>query len=463
MALATPLPPCASPGTSRASSPPVPPKPTQIPQPYPSRPPGPTQDKPRPERARARRRRRIGFSVLALALFSVLSYLVARLEPAAPGIDASTVLRDTVKRGEMLRQVRGPGILVPEQIQYVQAETDGRVERLLVQPGSEVHPDTILMELSNPELKQAAFDAEWAVKAAQAQLERLRATLESDRLAQQAQLLSLKADFAQARLEAEADDTLARDGLVPELLRRKSRSRADDLLARVEIESRRVDFSGNSASAQLAVQQAEVEKLGALLELKRRQVADLQVKAGISGVLQQTGDQQPLQVGQRITPAATLAKVVLPSKLRADIRIPETQARDVVRGQPAHIDTRNGIVAGRVQRVDPAVQNGNVLVEVHLEGPLPKGARPDLSVEGTIELERLSEVLYVGKPVQGQEDGLVGLFKVGPDGRDATRVTVRLGRSSVSHIEIREGLQPGDQIILSDMSQWDSHARVRLR
>ena len=402
-------------------------------------------------------------SATLAGLLVLVSVYVARLEPAVPGIDSATVLRDTVKRGEMLREVRGPGVLVPEQIQYVQAETDGRVERLLVQPGTEVQPDTVLMELSNPELKQAAFDAEWALKASEAQLERLRANLESDRLAQAAQLVTLKAEFTQAGLEAQADDVLAKDGLVPEIVRRKSRSKADDLAARIEIESRRVDFASNSASAQLAVQRADVEKLRASLELKRRLVADLQVKAGISGVLQQTGDREPLQVGQRITPAATLAKVVLPQKLRADIRIPETQARDVLRGQKARIDTRNGVVDGHVQRVDPAVQNGNVLVEVKLDGPLPKGARPDLSVEGTVELERLTDVVHVGKPVQGQEESLATLFKIGPDGRTATRVKVQLGRSSVSHIEIRDGLQPGDQIILSDMSQWDSHDRLRLR
>ncbi|MBL9129044.1 MAG: HlyD family efflux transporter periplasmic adaptor subunit [Verrucomicrobiales bacterium] len=363
----------------------------------------------------------------------------------------------------MLRQVRGPGILVPEKIQYVQAETDGRVERIFVQPGTEVGADTVLLELGNPELKQAAFDAEWAHKAAQAQLERLRATLESERLNQTAQLATLRAEFAQAHLEAQADEALARDGLVPEILRKKSRSKADDLQSRIEIEERRLDFSRNSAQAQLAVQQAEVEKLAALFALKQRQVANLSVRAGIEGVLQQTGEREPLQVGQRVNPSATLAKVVVPTQLRADIRIPETQARDVVRGQTATVDTRNGVVPGRVERVDPAVQNGTVLVEVKLVGPLPKGARPDLSVEGTIELERLVDVLHVAKPVQGQEDTTAGLFKIVDDGTEAIRVPVKLGRSSVSTIEVIDGLQPGDRIILSDMSQWDAHNRVRLR
>ena len=420
-------------------------------------------DIPRPDLAAARRRRRF-FSVLAtLIALSAISFVVFRLEPAAPSIDRASIWPGTVQRGEMLRQVRGPGLLVPEKIQYVQAETDGRVERIFIQPGAEVTSDSVLLELSNPELKQAAFDAAWAHKAAKAQLERLRATLESDRLNQIAQLATLRADYAQARLEAEADDALARDGLVPEILRKKSRSKSDELKARIEIEERRLDFASNSANAQLAVQQAEVEKLSAMLDLKQRQVSNLSVRAGIAGVLQQTGDREPLQVGQRVTPAATLAKVVVPTQLRADIRIPETQARDVLRGQLATIDTRNGVVTGRVQRVDPAVQNGTVLVDVKLESPLPKGARPDLSVEGTIELERLVDVLHVAKPVQGQEGTTAGLYKIVDDGKQAVRVPVKLGRASVSTIEVLEGLQTGDRIILSDMSQWDAHPRVRLR
>ncbi len=419
-------------------------------------------DIPRPDRARALRRRRWWTATLLVVGLAAITFVVLRIEPAAPLVEIP-VWTDTVKRGELLRQVRGPGSLVPEQIQYVQAETEGRVERILVQPGTEVIPETILLELSNPELKQAAFDAEWAVKGAEAQLLRLRATLEGDRLSQVAALASFKADYSQAKLEAEADETLARDGLVPEITRRKSRSRADELKARVEIEERRLDFAANSASAQLAVQQAEVEMLKASLELKKRQVASLQVPAGIAGVLQQTGDREPLQVGQRVSPSATLAKVVVPTQLRADIRIAETQARDILRGQPALIDTRNGFVPGFVQRIDPAVQNGTVLVEVKLKGDLPRGSRPDLSVEGTIELERLTNVLHVGKPTQGQEEGTAGLFKVINGGREAIRVPVKFGRSSVSSIEVREGLEPGDVVVLSDMSQWDSHAKVRLR
>ncbi|MGE4180969.1 MAG: HlyD family secretion protein [Limisphaerales bacterium] len=429
----------------------------------PTRPAAHAMDVPRPDRVAARRWRRFWSASATIISLAVITFVIFRLEPAAPTVDRTSIWPGTVQRGEMLRQVRGPGFLVPEQIQYVQSETDGRVERIFIQPGAEVTPDSVLMELSNPELKQAAFDAEWARKGAEAQLERLRATLESERLTQVSQLASLKAEYVAASLEAEADEALARDGLVPEILRKKSRSKADELKARIEIEERRLDFARNSASAQLAVQQAEVEKLTALLALKERQVANLLVRAGIAGVLQQTGDREPLQVGQRVSPAATLAKVVVPTQLRADVRIPETQARDILRGQVASIDTRNGIVAGRVQRVDPAVQNGTVLVEIKLEGALPKGARPDLSVEGTIELERLVDVVNVPKPVQGQEGGTAGLFKIVNGGREAVRVPVKLGRSSVSTIEVLDGLEPGDQIILSDMSPWDAHNRVRLR
>jgi len=369
---------------------------------------------------------------------------------------------DTVKRGQMLRQVRGNGTLVPEQIQFVQADTDGRVERILVLPGAEVKADTILLELSNPELKQAAFDAEWQLKAAEALLTKLKVQLESERLTQKAATATLKSEYEQARLEAEADAVLSKEGLVAFLNAKRTRAKADDLAARLQIEEDRLKISEASAKAQVAVQEAELQKVRALLELKQRQVAALQVRAGIEGVLQQIGDIVTLQVGQRVTPSATLAKIVQPTKLKADIKIAETQAKDVQIGQLAAIDTRNGIIPGRVVRVDPSVFNGTVTVDVKLEGPLPRGARPDLSVDGTIELERLDDVLYVGRPVQGQPESTVSVFKVINGGREAIRVAVKLGRSSVSTIEIVEGLQSGDQVVLSDMSAWDNHERVKL-
>lgn len=414
----------------------------------------------RPDLARKRRRQRILLVAVGIVVLTAISFGLARLEPAAPLVENPWL--DTVKRGQMLRQVRGNGTLVPEQVQFVQADTGGTVERIFIQAGAEVEPETVILQLGNPELKQAAFDAEWAARAAEAQLARLTVTLESDRLAQESLLASLRSDAKQAELDARADEELGKSGLVPVITQQKSRARANDLAARVLIDEKRLQFAADSAKSQLAVQEAEVEKLRAARDLKRQQVAALQVRAGIAGVLIQVGDLTVLQAGQRVGPSATLAKVVVPTKLKAEIRIAETQARDVTRGQKVDVDTRNGIVPGHVVRVDPAVQNGTVLVEVKLDGPLPRGARPDLSVEGTIELERLDNALHVGRPVQGQPDSTVGLFKVLPDGKHATRIPVKLGRASVSTIEIVEGLQEGDRVILSDMSQFDADNRVKL-
>ena len=421
-----------------------------------------SMDVPRPFAAAARRRRRIFTAAAVLVFLALVTAFLVQLEPAAPRVSGASVYMDVVKRGPMVRQVRGNGTLVPEQIQFIASETDGRVERILVQPGAEVTPETVLMELSNPELQQAAFDVEWQLKAAEAQLVRLRVQLESDRLTQESAAASLKAEYLQAELEAQAEESLAAEGLVAEITARRSRSNADQLKSRYEIEQKRLEISGQSTEAQLAVQQAEVEKLRASLALKRQQVAALHVRAGIAGVLQQIGDRETLQVGQRIDPKATLAKIVQPSRLKAEIKVFETQARDVQIGQLAHIDTRNGIVPGEVVRVDPAVQNGTVTVEIRLDGELPRGARPDLSVEGTIQLERLEDVLYVGKPVHGQSDSTISLFRLAPGSQDAERVRVKLGRSSVSTVEILEGLQPGDRVVLSDMSNWDAHERIRL-
>lgn len=420
----------------------------------------------RPDIARKKRRRRLVISCIALLVLTAVTIGLSRLEPAVPSVEKSSIWSDTVKRATtenpMLRQVRGNGTLVPEQIQFVQSETDGRVERILVQPGAQVTAETVLMELSNAELKQAAFDAEYQLKAGEAQLTKLKVQLESDRLTQKATVATLKYEAEQAGFIAEADDTLAKDGLVPNLTARQSRAKATDLSGRVAIEEERLLITGESAKAQIAAAQAELEKTRALLALKQRQLAALQVRAGIEGVLQQIGDLQTLQVGQRISPSATLAKIVQPTKLKAEIKIAETQARDVLIGQPAAIDTRNGIIPGRVVRVDPSVVNGTVTVDVKLDGELPRGARPDLSVDGTIELERLDDAIYVGRPVQGQPDSTVGLFKLVDGGRGAVRVQVKLGRTSVSTVEVVQGLEVGDQVILSDMSAWDGHDRVKL-
>lgn len=417
----------------------------------------------RPDLKRARNRRRLLLSLGGVAVLSLITVGLARLEPAVPHVDRAQVWTDTVKRGNIPRQVRGNGTLVPEQIQYVQADTDGRIERIHVLAGAVVQPDTLILELSNPELGQQAFDLEWQLKAAEAQLRQLKVKLESEQLTQESAIASLRADHTQAFLDAEADFILSKDGLVPDLIMKRSRAKAEDLQQRLAVEQKRLLIKADSDQAQLAVQEAELEKLRASLALRRQKVAALKVRAGIEGVLQSVGDgRETLQVGQRIGPGATLAKIVQPTQLKAEIRIAETQARDVQIGQQAVIDTRNGLIQGVVNRVDPAVLNGTVTVDVKLEGSLPRGARPDLSVDGTIELELLEDVLYVGRPVNGQPEATIGLFRVTSAG-EAERVTVKLGRSSVSTIEVKEGLAPGDVVVLSDMSQWDEFSRIKLR
>jgi HlyD family secretion protein len=416
-----------------------------------------------PALRRRRQARRWSAIVLAGVALAAATVGLARLHPAMPRVEKASLYFGTVQRGEMVRQVRGNGSLVPEQMQFVQAETDGRIERILVQPGALVTADTILMELSNPELEQSAFDAQWQLKAAEAQLTRLGAQLENERLSLKSTISALKAESTLAELDARVNDTLAKEKLVSALEQQRARTKADELRERYQIEEERLQASARSTDAQLAVQQAEVERARALLTRKRQQVAALRVRATVNGVLQQVGDLEPLQVGQRVTPSATLAKIVQPTHLKAVLKIVETQIRDVQVGQKAEIDTRNGIAPGRVSRLDPAAQNGTVTVDVSLEGPLPRGARPDLNVEGVIELERLESVLYVGRPVQAQTDSTVGLFKVVDGGKAVCRQPVKLGRSSVTAVEVVAGLQAGDQVVLSDMSQWDAHERLRLQ
>jgi len=412
-------------------------------------------------RKKRKLRRLLGFTSAAVAL-GLVTLGLARLHPAVPSVERASLYFGTVQRGEMVRQVHGNGSLVPEQIQFVQAETDGRIERVLVQPGAIVTAETVLMELSNPELEQATFDAEWQLKAAEAQLTRLRAQLENDRLALRSTITALKADLNQAEIEARVNDTLANEKLISSLEQQRSRNKATELRERYEIEQDRLKASAQSTDAQLAVQQAEVERGRALLARKRQQVSALRVRAGVAGVLRQVGDLDTLQAGQRVTPSATLAKIVEPSRLKAVLKIVETQMRDVQVGQKTEIDTRNGIVPGHVTRIDPAAQNGMVTVDVSLEGALPRGARPDLNVDGVIELERLKSVLYVSRPVQGQTETTVGLFKVVDGGKSVNRTPVKLGRSSVSVVEVVDGLKAGDEVVLSDMSRWDNHERLRL-
>jgi HlyD family secretion protein len=394
-----------------------------------------------------------------VALGLLITLGLSRLKPAAPSVDGSTLWIDTVKRGPMLRQVRGPGSLVPEEIRWIPAQTDGRVERVLVKPGSPVDPSTVLVELSNPELARDALDAEWQVKAAQAELENVKVKLRRDLMDQQASAATLQSDLHQAQLQAETNEGLYKEGLVAQLTLKLSQVKAQELATRNEIEKQRLASVSDAAKAQTDAQVAKVEQLRALWQLKRSQLEALKVRAGAHGVLQEL----PVQVGQRVTAGSNLARVVQPEKLKAELKIAETQARDVQIGQPASIDTRNGVVAGRVSRVDPAVQNGTVTVDVALDGALPKGARPDLSVDGTIELDRLADVVSVGRPAFGQEQSVVGLFRIAAGGSEATRVKVRLGKTSVNTVEVLDGLKPGDRVILSDMSAWDAYDRVRLK
>ncbi len=416
----------------------------------------------RPELARKRRRRRIVYSTLGLIALGAVTLGLARLKPAAPSVDKAQVWTDTVKRGDIPRQVRGNGTLVPEEIHWIPTTTPGRVERILVLPGAEVKANTILVELTNPEVEQAAFDAEWQLKGGQAQYNKLKVQLESESLSEAAQAAQLNADCSVAQLDAEADAKLAADKLVDRLTAMRSKTRADQLTERCELEKKRLTILELNHKAQLDAQDAELERLRAILDLKRKQRAELKVRAGIDGVLQRLGDRDQLQVGQQLGAGANIARVADPTKLKAEVKVVETQAKDIAIGQKAVIDTRNGLIPGHVTRIDPAVQNGTVTVDVALDGELPKGARPDLSVEGTIELELLQNVLYVGRPVHGQSESPVGLFKLVAGGREAIRVPVKLGRSSVNTIEILQGLNIGDTVILSDMSQWDAHDRVRL-
>jgi HlyD family secretion protein len=406
-----------------------------------------------------RRVRRLASGVALLLLVVVTTVALARLKAAVPTVDASALWTDTVRRGTMLRQVRGLGVLVPDEIRWIPAATEGRVERILVQPGSSVAANTVLLQLSNPQVEQEAQAAELALRAARAQFDSLEADLQKDLLSQRASAASIDADYAQAQMQAEVNEALLQQGLIDALTVKQSTLKSETLATRQRLEQERLASSRNSVSARLEVQRAEVDQRQAMAILKRNQAAALEVRAGVAGVLQQV----PVEVGQRVAPGTNLARVADPTRLKAELRIAETQVKDIAVGQPAAIDTRNGIVKGRVARIDPAAQNGTVTVDIALDDVLPRGARPDMSVDGTIELERLMNVLYVGRPAFGLERNTVTLFKLDPDGKAATRTPVMLGRSSVNMIEIVSGLSVEDRVILSDMSTWDSHDRIRLR
>jgi len=417
-------------------------------------------DIPRKSQAKKRLIKRIVYTVILVGAVTAISLALRNLKPAAPEVERATVWIDTVKRGPMVRKVRGLGtlVVVPEYIRWIPAVTQGRVERKMVQPGATVRPETVLLELSNPQLEQETLNAEWDWKAAEASFQDLKVRLESQHLNQQAEAARVESEYRQAVMRAEANENLAKLGLVPELNLKLEKVTAQQLANRIEIEKKRLDKDNESIKAQLDVQRARVEQLRAIYDLKKSQLEQLKVRAGMHGVLQIV----PVEVGQQVAPGTNLARVADPTRLKAELKIAETQAKDIQIGQPASVDTRNGVIPGKVVRIDPAVQNGTVTVDAELIGELPRGARPDLSVDGEIELERLEDVVYVGRPVQGQPGSLIGLFKLSADGREAERVQVRLGKSSVNTIEIVEGLKPGDQVILSDMSAQDAFDRIRL-
>jgi HlyD family secretion protein len=413
----------------------------------------------RPDQSRARRKKRILQASLAILALLGITVALSRLKPAAPTVERNLVWIDTVKKGQMLRQVRGLGTLVPEEIRWIAARTQGRVDKIILRPGAKVTTDSVILILANPDVEQAAANAELQLKAAEAELLNLKVTLQSGVLQAESLAASAKAAFERSKLQAEVNEQLEKDGLISRLDLRLSKVIADQAATSHAIEQKRYQFAKDSIEPQLAVKQAEVDRYRALAKLRHDELEALAVRSSMDGVLQLL----PAEVGAQVQPGSNLARVADPTKLKAEIRVAETQARDILIGQLAMIDTRNGIVEGKVSRIDPSVQNGTVTVDVHITGDLSRtGARPDLSVDGTIELERLDEVIFVGRPAFGQERSTVGIFKLESDSVYANRTQVKLGRSSVNTIEVVEGLQPGDRVILSDSSQWDSNDRIRI-
>jgi HlyD family secretion protein len=413
----------------------------------------------RPSNARAKKIRRIVYATVTILLVGGVTYGLSRLRPAAPSVDRATIWPDEVKRGPMVREVRGLGTLVPEDIRWIPAQTDSRVDRWVLRPGAIVKPGSIIMELSDPTLQREALDAEFQLKGAEADYANLRVQVDSELMNQKATEAGVRSEYEQAKIQHEVDAKLFKEGLAAEVVERLSRVKEQQLAIRVQLEGDRTRIATDSANARLAAQQAKIDEQKALYQLKKSQLDALHVRAGIDGVLQLV----PVEVGQHVTPGTNLARVADPKKLKAEIKIAETQAKDVVPGQKASIDTRNGIVGGHVSRIDPSVVNGTVTVDVTIDDPLPLGARPDLSVDGTVTLENLKDVLYVGRPVHGQAESTIGIFKIIDDGSEAVRVNVKLGRSSVNTIEIVDGLKVGDKVILSDMSAWDNFDRIRLK
>jgi HlyD family secretion protein len=397
--------------------------------------------------------------VVGLAAVGGITYGLAKLKPAAPTIDRATTVIETVKRGEMVRDVRGNGTLVPELTRVVPAPAQGRVELINLQAGVEVDPATVLVELSNPQMEQEATDADFQVKAAEADEENLRVRLESDTMTQKAAIATINAQYSQAKLQLDADEKLAKEGLVADLTLKISRVTVQDLANRLRVEQERLAVNAKSTKAQLNASASRMQQLRVLAKLKREQVDALKVRAGTAGVLQQVS----VQVGQQVEPGFQIARVADPTSLKAVLRVAETQISGVRIGQPVLVDTRNGIIQGKVSRIDPAAREGTVEIDASLIGPLPPSARPDLSVDGTIELERLQDVLKVGRPAFGQAFQTVKMFVLTPDGTEAQHRTVKLGNNSVSTIQILEGVREGEQVIISDTAQYDSYDRIRIR
>jgi HlyD family secretion protein len=413
----------------------------------------------RPEIKRKKKIRQITYAIGGLIVAVLVTVALSRLKPAAPTVDSATIWKDTVKRGSMLCDVRGLGTLVPETIRVIPALTDGRVDQRYMLPGMEVKANTVILDMKNPELEQATLDAEYQLKGAEAELKNLRAQLQNQLMQQRSQAAAISSAYHTADLQRQTNEQLSKYGLVSELIVKTSQVQAQELEKQNDLAQKQVETFANSIEAQLAVQEAKVSQLRALYDLKKSQLDQLHIRPGIDGILQELD----VDVGQRVVMGTALAKVAQPKLLKAALKIAETQAKDVQIGQKASVDTHNGIIPGHVIRIDPSVINGTRTVDVKLDGALPPGAVPDLSVEGTIEIERLTDVLYVGRPVHGEADSTVGLFKVIDNGGEAVRAQVELGKTSVNQVEIKKGLIVGDIVILSDMSAWDNYDRVQLK
>ncbi len=413
----------------------------------------------RPSNAKKKRIKQAIYAGVGLMAVVLVSVGLSRLKPAAPTVERAVVWPAKVERGPMVRQVRGLGTLTPEDIRWIPATTQGRVERIILRPGTQVKSNDVILELTNPQLDQQLQDAQLKLGAAEAGLANIKVQLQNDLLQQRAASANIEADFNKAKMQAQMNEALAKDQLVSDLVLKQSQVDAASLGVRDQISKDQLASKADSMRAQVAVQQSLVDQARALLKLTQQQQDELKVRAGLDGMLQLV----PVEVGQQVAPGTNLARVANPSRLKAEIKIAETQAKDIQLGQKAEVDTRVGIVQGRVVRIDPSVQNGTRTVDVTLSGDLPKGAVPDLSVDGTIELERLNDVLFMGRPAFGQDQSTVGLFKISEDGVNAERVQVKLGRSSVNTIEVLSGLKVGDQVILSDMSAYDAYDRIRLK